>query len=238
MSRLAFPAGVAPGFDPSHAALAGGTCRFSGAALGGGYVNLLSGLPGTKVSSPVSMIDGTVGPAITCNGASHSYTFANQSTVVDASVTFAGFVTVLATPSNSCIIANSNAASGARLLLISATTVGVDFPGGGTLADSNAVFTFTTGRPYFVIASHSVAASQLNTAVCDLLTGRVIGDTRTRASTGQIAPNGTYRIGNATGGSNSATGNVASVAYVNNFLHARNLGQLAFDPWPLWYPQR
>lgn len=199
-------------------------------------INLLSAAPGVKVSTPAFGIDAIVGPSVNFNGDQMSYTFANQPSQTDTIFTMAAIVTMSGTAANSAILMNSGNAAGAQLNLPGPTFIGFVFPNGGTTIATTSIVSLTSGRSYFIAASFSVAASLLNAVVLDLSNGVIKSQSRPQTSTGMFKPNGTYRVGNASGSFQQTWGKIAAVAYLADFLSVPQLAQWAFDPWSFWYP--
>lgn len=238
-SPFAYPGGL-PGFDPSHPAAQGMTPghAFSGIA-NSGFINLLTRKAGTKVSTPAPAIIGSVGPSQLFSGGTQSFTFAGQSTKNDVSFTVAAIVQFTAVTTNTYFFSSSGAAStGFALGLSTVSLISLAFPGGGT-GLSIASPTFTNGIPFFIAVSATQVGSNFiwNYAIVNLQSGQIFSGSGTTASTGPVAPNGTYMVGNTPAGFHPANGNLAATMFAPAFFSKAQLLQWAQDPWSFWYPR-
>lgn len=232
-AQLAFPAGVAPGFDPTH--IAGAGVRFSGIALAGNFINLLNGARGAITGSPTGAIDGVIGPATNypTAGSTAQSTFSGNAATNDTSSTIAAIVRFPATGATfQGIFANGSNAAGINL--------GLKTPGAlvqltmfGVVARDSAIV-ISPNIPYFIAASQN-GSTIINYVAARLDNGVVV--TSTSASGTPTAPNGTFVIGNGPAGSTPASGNIAAVMYSNKYTSMQQLLAWAADPWSFWYPR-
>ena len=230
-SPLAFPAGRAPGFDPTHIAAQGISQGhgFSGIANGASFVNLLSGTNAAR-SILTASLNGNIGPALTL-GTVSTARFSGQSTVNDANVTLASIIWPTSLASSGSILATSTTGtSGWTLNLAITTGVVILRPNGGTSYTSTLGLAINT--PYFVAAS--TQGTQAVFLVTNLLTGVTTTQTVT-ASHASTAPNGTYGVGNNSS-INSIVGLVAAAMFAPSYMSISQLLQWAQSPWDFWYP--
>lgn len=234
---LAYPAEARPGFDPTHPAAQ--NIRFSGVA-NSGFINLLSGAAGTKNSTPTATIDGNLGLTQSITGNTQSFTFASQPTTNDLSFTFAGLLRYTTTPAgNFFLFGTSSAASGVEFGLTTPTSIGLSFPGGGS-GPGVTVGTLAINVPYFLAVSGSIVGANCiaNGVLTNMATGQLVAATGTISSTGPIAPNGTYVVGNGEGNFKQAHGNLAAIMFGAELLSLKQLAQWAARPWDFWYPPK
>jgi hypothetical protein len=219
----------------------GGVPRFSGIAGAGGFINLLSGKNGTKNGSPTFIVDGISGPMASTLVSSNSYTFAGQSAANDVAGTIAAIVTFTAYVATSFFLTTSGAGSTGISFGATGTsnTYGVVFPGGGFTIPITPAFVPTNNVPYFIGVSFLVSGGTTgtgNVVVRELLTGRVCTASNTVSTTGPLAPNGTYMVGNGPAGFQGAHGNLAAVMFSTAVLGLSQLVQFSTNPWSFWYP--
>jgi hypothetical protein len=224
-----FPGGKT-GFNPNHIALVGGgPLRFSGiSALSGNFIDVMTGAAGSINGSLTPSIDSAIGPKVTFADATTARTdFSGKSGVADASVCLAAIFRF-----------SSGSAFQFMLLAGSASGWGIGTSGGANLSlesyggsSIDSGLPVATGVPYFAIVSGNASASTF--LLLNLSTGQI--KTATSTGSSSIGCNGTYRVGNAAGGSsNSATG-VSAVMCSANYLSATEALQWAQSPWSFWY---
>lgn len=255
-SPLAFPCGVAPGFDPTHPAAQG--CFLSAIASGGSFVSLLNGGVGSVVAGgspalPTPAIYGNGGPATgfslaslatetsyvsfpTSPANSRVVTFAGvATTVVSAVVNGGGFASTNLTGSGSAAgfaLSQQFSTSTSQLLSLHA-------PGVGAFPSSS--FAMASGVPYFFFASGNSLTGVCNYVLLDLTTGILRAETQTTTAFTPVAPSGGTIIGNYPNGSAPATeflGYIHAVHGANLFMSPQQGVQWASDFWPFWYPQK
>ena len=235
---LAYPAGIAPAFDPNHVGAAGGVCRFSAVPFWGNAVDILRGQPGvpTLISPAVKNL---LGPAIdNSNAGSDAGTiFAGHSTNNDTVATLAGFIYWTTNGSPAIMFTSSSTALAGASLCTGAGALPAQLflqVNNGTIRIVMPSFTFVANRSYFVAISFN--AANVNFVTTDLVTGKI--ETGTAAFSGTLtAPNGTYSIGGAAGLSARATnGFLGPIMFSTAFLSLPALRQWAADPWSFWFP--
>jgi hypothetical protein len=230
--NLAFPAGLAPGFDPAH--VAGAVPLLSAVAKGTGAINLLSGKQGTAgvLVAATAVIHGTIGPSAgTVAATGNGVQFSGISTVNFSNVTLA-------------VIAVPTAIGGATMYCAAAGGTNSGFALGWSstgllrLASQSvntyvSNITLTAGVPYFLAAS--TQGTQCVFVAVNLLTGQIFTNTvvTTIASS---APNGAASMGWATSGGSSA--NTAAMMYSGQYNPLQALLIWAADPWSFWYPNK
>ena len=229
-NKLAYPAGVQPGFDPTHVAAKGMSKGngASGVAMGSGFVSVLwSSYTNTSVSKAIF---GGVGPAITYPGAAitNSTGQLSSSTAaltcgaiiqVPASYSSGSYYSILSTvdSTGTLFVLHSGVSNAPTLLLYS---------NGMTSA-----FSLSVGTPYFVAASALIGGST-NFVAVNLNNGSV--STSTTASAGSNFPTGNGAIGNYN--SNPFIGSISAIMWSPSYLSLSQLLQWASDPWSFWYP--
>jgi hypothetical protein len=233
---LAYPAGFAPGFDPSHVALIG-LCRLSAIASGNNFINLFSGARGTAGGAATSAgIDGSIGPCVNYPNAniSERTTFVLPA-VTDSNFTLAAifrlsitgtFQPIFGTGASSVWTTLAIRVSGLLSLQNSATQ------------NASSGFTMSAGVPYFAAASQN-GTSAVNFIVVRLDTGQSFTSSVTAGLVSNPATDSQAMIGNYAnvGTPNSPTsGLVSTVAYIAGFLSLPILRIWAADPWSFWYP--
>lgn len=231
---LAYPVGVAPGFDASHPA-AGGIGPehgFSGTAMAGGFVSLLSGAVATKGGAPVPGLNATIGPDVVFSNAAHQYTLAGQSTASDAAYTCGGIFYVTTFSNNNYLFVNSSTNAGCTLRFTSTGQVVLIFVGQGNGVTST--FTLSASTPYFVAGSRGATTGDI--IAVNLITGQVSTFSATVTTTSPSAVNGTYTIGNNAGSQINFAGGIAAVMYAPQRISLATMLQWAADPWAFWYP--
>lgn len=230
---LAYPAGIAPGFDLSHPLAS--AIRFSGVTFNGGFFNLFRSRNATIGGVPASVIT-VAGPATNFAGASDIATFTGQPTTNDTSVTIAGIMRRTSALSNKYVFDSGGAggASGGWGINLSNTNLIslVIFP---SFASKNASLTLTTGVPYFFWISAN-GSSSVDFLICDLTTG-VITTGVSGTGLASSAPNGTYTIGALSGGGFVANADVYALAFSAQYNPLTLAKMVAADPWSFWYPR-
>jgi hypothetical protein len=95
----------------------------------------------------------------------------------------------------------------------------------------------TDGVPYFVAASYSGAAAEINWATTNLLTGSRCSGVMTGVSTpNTAAASGVYCVGDNGNGWHYSSN--AAAMYSSAFVPLRDLEGWGADPWSFWYPER
>ena len=223
-SPLAFPAGRAPAFDPTHIA-ASPSIRFSGiAGFGGAFINLLNGQPATKTGSPTTA--GTLlGPAVNFASASNYNNVSNSFSDTPAAVTEAALVIPTSSVTFCNIFATCTGSANHNcdpcFLVLQFKTNGTTHSSGITLAQN---------QPYFVACS--IKANAQNYIAVNLLTGQITTATAT-AAIAFTAPSSTWQIGSSYAAPDAE---VAAVMYSLQFMSAPQLLVWALAPWDFWYP--
>lgn len=175
---LVYPAGLAPGFDPSHVASVNPI--ISTVAQGGSHINILTGgLPSSTVGSPTAAINGLAGPGMNCPASAYrGFTNSIPLLSINGPLTLAG------------IFFNNNATADRALIGIGTANPGWSLVCG---AANNYIFiggfgqwisTFTTvaGGTYFFVGSANATAA--NFALTNLTTGQI----QIKALTGSKTP--------------------------------------------------
>jgi hypothetical protein len=142
MSLLAFPCGIAPGFDPTQ--LAARSARFSGVASAGGFINLLNGSPGTRNGTPAAAIKG-FGPATNFSSGTDNVTFPFPNTNF-TSATQAAILSFNTVGATNQVVMSTDAAGAAGYLILVNSGVGLFAFMGGNISPT---FTPVVNAPYF-----------------------------------------------------------------------------------------
>lgn len=230
-NRLSFPAGSAPGFDPTHPAAKGlvGPHGLSAVFSGGGFVSLATGAAGTLVPG--------VSGAVACHqnngfgfkvtaGAAGQYCQFTGTTIQDLVATVA-------------IIGTYEAGSGGVYFHTdTANTGGFRFEDNGLTMPFAAAVPSGLGVP--PIAPIFYAASKTATAVnfvqVNLATGKLRTAIVANSSTPVVPGAATQCIFSKTS-SNAAGGSVAAAMWAPVALSLSQLVQWSTDPWAFWYPR-
>ena len=235
-SPLAYPAGVAPGFDPTHVAAGrgpNGAFNFSCVSSGGSQINLLSGKPGTATGSNAG-VDARIGAVTKYTGATNVTTFPYTTTSLGSTIpiTFGciGSFTALTTGANTAVY------------LSTVTNTGIGILNAGSVfymawGGANVSTTIAAGAnvPYFFAAS-SMGGLTINYVVLRFDTGQVY--TFQSGATGPgSAGDGNLYIGNR-GGIRVWQGGISAAMAQPVYLSMPQLLQWASDPWSFWYPRR
>lgn len=230
---LAFPAGRAPGFDPTH--VASRSCSpnfgFSGIASGGGFVDLLTGRAGTQAGAPAGVCFGGTGPAITFTGVTDAITFTGKNVGAFSSGTIAGIVQFNSIGANyqSVFELNSAGANLGLLALRGVNHVLTIF----TVADAPSTILPLAGVPYFLAAS-LLGGSMINYIVRNLATGALITQVVATGLSFAGTTGGVYKVGN--NAAQQTLGGVAAAMFNRTFMSMAELIQWSADPWSFWYP--
>jgi hypothetical protein len=232
---LAFPAGLAFGFDPKHLAAPGSF--FSGVPNSGNFRDILSGEVGTIGGAPTAVIDGNLGPALNFAASADNVSFTPNlpSTAALATCTLAAIFRVTTQegtdqpPINisngstfgQCIASNN----GSNVIVlnggISTTITGFALPSNNKL-------------PLFMAASYATSPSVWNIVVVNLLTGQTYFQ-QNLAYTASNTTTTVLHIGNH-GSSRELGGHCACAMASTQFMSIAALMQWAADPWKFWYP--
>jgi hypothetical protein len=237
---LQYPAGSAPGFDPSHVAsqnITPGHGLSAVAVAGGKMMSLLRGRPCTNAAVNVSgAINGVVGPSITSTGgASNSITDAGNAAVVDTGQTLAAIIYHNTQANGPVFVGSGTVYASAWYLSMDGATEQLNaYTASGTLSG----IVLNNNEPYFIAASND--GNNLNFIAKSLTTGRV----QTSTVTGTAGTNatgftssGTYTIGSDTFG-HQVQYPIAAVSYTPAFLSSSELLAWSVDPWAFWYPNK
>jgi hypothetical protein len=221
---FAFPGGN-PGFDPSHPASQ--NIIYSAVASGGGFTNLLTGAPATKVGSPIPGMSGIIGPNVIPPTVSDYFTTPNTgASGTPAELTMAGIFTL---PDLNTRAIFTDGIAGSNCLISYFGDPSFLIPG-FDLRSASAVGIpgFVAGVPYFFAMSSNTGGT-CKMAVRRLDTGQVWAGSQ---STMGQTPVGTFAIG---GGNSELGATVAAVQYSHKALSLQALQQWSADPWSFWY---
>lgn len=225
---LAYPAGIVPGFDPTHPAAR--NAIFSGIADGGNFVNLLTGAVGTKNGSPTANIKGVTGPGVLYQTGANSSTFSGCGTGSIATITMAAIVVPPTATGSQAMIYLSNGAAGDCDFYISGSNALTCYLGGTQPSGP----TLVAGVPYFVAMSCVATVGNMTFIAKRLDTGNVTISNPTAPTSG-LSTNGAVIVGND-GFGQAFNGTVAAAMASKTLLSTWQLAQWAADPWSYWYP--
>lgn len=223
-ASLAYPAGIAPSFDPLHPLSAGisPSSGFSAVASGGGFYSVSSGTQWAITGSPSFGIDSRIGPNSNLDVIGKQFQISNQRAFTPVGVTFA-------------IIIIGNTFAGNQAYLFDATNYSFGAFSGNFILFAGTTKTFSgfapaAGVPYLYMAS--INASALNFVVANLSTGQINYGTTTGVlpATGSV-----WRLSNTA--SNPANAKISHAAVSYMFMSIPQIIQIADDPWSFWYPQ-
>ena len=227
-SRLAFPAGVAPGFNQEHV-VANGT-QISAIPRNIGAIDLLTGIPGIT-SNPGNFgapgIDGIIGPFL--NGQTNilmQWTVANLPNLNPPNPITFGFVFKLTATTATQLIYFGSGSDGWRIDV--STTVALVSNG---VVNTGNSFTLAANVPYFLAMSANDTA--VNSVLVNLSTGQTFTDTK--SVSGNTAITLVSTDGFMLGYGNTVP--VAAGMMANAFHGMNDLLQWAADPWSFWYPR-
>ncbi len=230
---LAFPAGFPPGFNQHHIGAGGISASsrrgFSGISKpGGGFVSLLTGIPGVIGGTPTSGIS-FIGPYSSYSASGDFTSFAGQSTGAAANTTYAAiFSTIANLGAYQTIISNTNSGTDNVFGVIDTSQFGVYVSG-----DVTSGITPTAGVPYFFIAS-ILGGTNVNFLILNLLTGVIQTVSAATANTPSTS-SGTYQVGND-GTTLVANSHIAAAMYAPRYMTMASMLKWAEAPWSFWYP--
>lgn len=227
---LGYPAGCAPGFDPSHPLAESGVVRISAIAMGGNVISLLNGLPASPVSGPAYSADGNMGLTTTYSAANARSTYPSAN-VNDTTLTVAAIFTQFTTGAFGVILSNATGVNGFEFLANSSSILQINLRGS---AGTTFTTTISANVPYFVAISATLGLSNL--VLVNLLTGVTKVEASGFGAT--VAPTGSlFTVGNRGGGGLVLNGKIACVMQSTAYLNQQQLVAAAMDPWSFWYPQ-
>ena len=232
----AWPAGGAPGFDPTHIAASGGPVRGSYVALPAGVLDVLTGQLGTGNGGAYPFaIFGGAGPVLFgANASNNSFNFANKSAANDSSITLAaiGIIGSSATGTGGSKRFGGSSSSGATGWGIGATSSNsLILARGSTNIAFQAVPTLT---PIFLAASINVSSGLAYSVCNNLNTGQITTGSSAGNTTAPSTPNGSHIFNSFN--SVAQNGYTAAFAVIAAALGPAELRAWAADPWAFWYP--
>lgn len=234
-NKLAYPAGRAPGVDPTHPASR--KARLIAVPSSNTFVNLVNGKAGvvsagagasTKVSGAgPSYRANTINDATIC-------TFSGFPAVADSENTIAGiyYMDTLTAGGETGFFVSYGAGDGAVNLV--AESGNITFTKAGVVSiPVISMFGFT--QSYVFVAVSNKDGVACSAVMVDLGTGKT--KVATAASSGSSgASDGSYVVANNPFRGRSPR-DLLSIMYSPTYLSVQQLLQWAEDPWALWYPQ-
>jgi hypothetical protein len=226
---LTYPAGVRPGFNSRHIALAsGGQCYLSAVPIGNTFIQLLNGRKGTIAGVPTAAIDGIIGPAVLYTVSTMNCQITGNPTTTPVNFTIAMIFRPSSVTGSSPLCATSGTSAGYTVRLSGAQPIVSDNVS-GALSSSGSL---TANVPYFLIISAAGATGLF--VWTNLSTGQITSNTAT-SSLAAAASNGSYYIGYDFGNTPHST--IAAVAFMPGYLGLVRALTWARAPWSFWYPQ-
>ncbi len=225
-SNLEFPAYRAPGFDPTHPASPG--LFYSGIAVSGSFVNLLTGAP-ASITGTVSAIMTPQGPGARCVTTLSGLVAATPASVAASAITFGAIITLTASIATGVFLQING---GSSSYLYQASRVLFMAAGGSTFSSG---VTLALNVPYFVAVSYN--GSTARWVVANLNTGQITQATTSATHTIGTLGGSTTFVSGGTSGAYFMDGQInAGMCALNNWLSAAQLLAWAADPWAFWYP--
>lgn len=247
-NRLAYPCGVAPGFNPAHPAAAGMRPlwgSFSAVPYGGTFVDLLSGTVAAQTGTvPPAASLTQAGPGVVFTNATGtpvqacSFTNNNASTAGTA-LTLAGIVLPKGNPPNGSLGVNVSWLGACVLCLNNNTpSTTIEFLQVNISAINSTMtpFSWTSGHPQFVVFSYRNSDGLCNFVWSDLVTGAVQAEAHTGGTTGMSDSRASAGVGLHKTNQNNVYGSVLAAMGSPSFLPLSVLQAWAADPWSFWYP--
>lgn len=231
---LAYPAGFASGFDPSH--VASSSIRLSAVTYGVAYISVgPNRISNAIIGAPAFQLNPNIGGA-------GSYSTGNRiqlstlPAVVDTSQTIAAFIFPTAFTNDTAGIVSTTVGGQGGCLQVSNTGV-LKFIWIGAGGNATSTITLTANTPYFVAVSISAANNAVFIAT-NLLTGSTVNTVTTVSAGAAATPSGTYLVGMRPGTNTAFTGLIGPIMVNAKFMPLAQLLQWAADPWSFWYPRR
>jgi hypothetical protein len=240
--RLTYPAGIAPGFDPSH--VAARSTLFSAVSYGtSNLINILTGQPGVPVDNgfgpPTAIVD-HAGPGID---------------LINGNATqFPGFYTtpptwqtvglIMTTPDASVInnpgvfhpvFSNGAPSTGNEFCLCLFQPNGPAWNSWGGSSGCNTNIPMPGDTPIFLASSFNIATGEMLAVMTNLRTGQIFFDQAIGVVGGSYTPSdGTLHIGAFNRNSGRS---VAAVMHSADKVSRSQMLAWAEDPWSFWYPR-
>lgn len=196
------------------------------------------GKTSTQAGSPTAAVLGNIGACVKFTGSSDYCSFSGFPTGPVSPITFGCIFQLIGTLANRQVIGitGSTTAHGVGLGSDATTTNPMSIQNGGVSNPSFQFGAFSLGVPYFFGMSWKTASGPaISSVVVNLANGQTyFTSTGTIAGT-MLASDGTFSIGNITGGTRQLNGYVAAVAASQVALSNAQLYQWAQNPWDLWY---
>jgi hypothetical protein len=231
---LAFPAGLAPGYDQTHIA-ATPLMRFSAVAMGSGALIPVFKAGQTTVAGSSSASATRFGPAVTFAAGNNANTYpAYAGTESPSAFTMAVIFTPVAGTTGYVIQNCSGVSQGTPItgIYLSSLTVNAIVDNGV----QGPTFTLTGGVPYFLAMSSVNGSSLVKGVATNLLTGQILTGS---AASGpiQTTTSASYCVGDSASGIGSAAMSVNAAMYSVAYMPPAALLAWAQDPWSFWYPK-
>lgn len=229
---LAYPAGVLPGFDPSHVAHVPSTSTtLCAVAHAGSFRDLLSGVTAIQggAAAPTPVINGALGPCVSYD-TTKQHVFAASGS--PGQITF-GVIFKVNSITGGVYQSIMSDNSGANAFEINPTG-GFEcyFTGNITNGMPQAI----AGHAYLFVGSFK-ANVLFNTALVDLTTGQSFIASSNAVGFALGTGKTSIFIGNGNSGGNQPSEcSIAAVAYTNKLMSIAEVQAWAADPWSFWYP--
>jgi hypothetical protein len=236
---LAYPAGVLPGFDPSH--VAAKNCVLSAVSAGNNFISLPKGIAGTVNASPSATMKGLIGPATLFSGTNDRVAFPCVTGTM-TSCTMACIVnTAFTTTTDAILVSTTTNTAGAGCCFAVQVQAGLATGKLEFFFENVAIATSTlsisNNRSYFLAVSW-VSATLINFIAVDLATGVITEATSASGRASQAAGDGIGAIGNELLANNRmAQGSIAAAMIALAPMSIKQLEPMGKEAWKFWYPQ-
>lgn len=237
---LAYPAGRAPGFDPTHLASAGGVAISVIAANSVNFIDLLNGTSGTVTvgnQTFTSSMNGFLGPCVTQSATASGTgitTFRGGIVGTPTSFTLAAFFSLSSVSNFSGLIGTTTSTTVRGNALFCQTTNLRLLTLNGT---TNSTLTIAANIPYFAAVSEAGAIA--NFVLVNLSNGNMQTASVSNFNSNGTG-NGTITIGNIYNNNSPIdgfNGSISAAMYSYAGLSVSSLLQWAQRPWDFWYPR-
>lgn len=226
-----YPAGRAPGFDPSHPMAAG--IRFSGVASGGSFLSLDQARSASTSGAPPAM-QTVAGPGTFYSGAGSMTRFSGFPTDTPSAITMAAIITLPAAAARYVPIISNNYSGTPTGLQVDAGNLVLSVNGGSTSIGPS-TSSIVNNVPFALAASYSPSAGKAYFRARNLATGAYYSWDLSN-STAINANSSTMTVGYASGGNNPNQITHAAM-WSTSFRPGAVLDAFLADPWPFWLPE-
>lgn len=231
---LAYPAGYAPGFDPSHPAAV--SLVFSSVAQNLNHIDVRLGRRGVITGSPVANIDANMGPVLNFNDTSgNSVAFPNNPTDAPVSGTWGAILKPTSSTAGYSYIFSYGVSTGQGSYVLVQADLFKHHNQSGTIVSSG--ITLEVGVPYFLALSYSPGLNVSDFYVKNLRTGKLLTASAAAGSAVSGSVSGNIWVGSNERDSGPAGRTAfAAAMFSRAYTPPSAMIQWAADPWSFWYP--